>query len=181
MSSRQVIAVAEVHTNLKVSESQAQEVSHWWRCQRCCGRNVEPANVWSHHILCHHWSTEEHPRETYWGIFPGAADIWCFNWAWIYVGWRYSCCWCCHKTCWYVYEEPIIRFPIKISSMNMLDQRAETRWNSINWKCPDDVSNAVHYWRSLCISEHGSRTPNLLISDGYEFLWETLFFATEKK
>jgi len=31
-----------------------------------------------------------------------------------------------------------------------------------------------------CISEHGSSTPSLLISDGYEFLWGTLFFATKK-
>jgi len=65
--------------------------------------------------------------------------------------------------------------------MYMLDQRAETLRNSTNWKCPDVVSNAVHYWRLSCISEHGSRTPNLLISDGYEFLWGTLFFATKKK
>jgi len=62
----------------------------------------------------------------------------------------------------------------------MLDQRAETQWNSISWKCPDDVSNAVHYWRLSCISEHESSTPKLLISDGYELLWGTLFLATKK-
>ena len=49
----------------KSASIQAQDLSHWWRCQRCCGRNVEPANVWSHHILCHQWSTQEHPTETY--------------------------------------------------------------------------------------------------------------------
>jgi len=47
-------------------------------------------------------------------------------------------------------------------------------------KCPDDVSNAVHCWRLSCISEHGNSTPNLLISDGYELLCGTLFFATKK-
>jgi len=49
----------------KSARTQEWEVSHWWRCQRCCGRNAEPANFWSHHLLCHHWSTQEHPTETY--------------------------------------------------------------------------------------------------------------------
>jgi len=30
-----------------------------------------------------------------------------------------------------------------------------------------------------CISEHGSSIPNLLVSDGYELLRGTLFFATK--
>jgi len=64
--------------------------------------------------------------------------------------------------------------------MYMLDQRAETRLNSFNWKRPDDVSNAVHCWHLSCISEHGSNTPNLLVSDCYELLWGTLIFATKR-
>ena len=91
LSSRQVIAVAAVHTNLKVSKHpSARGISLmemlemlWKRCR---------ASKRLKSLLCHHWSTEERPRETYWGIFPGVADIWCFNWVWIYVRWRYWCC-----------------------------------------------------------------------------------------
>ena len=46
-------------------------------------------------------------------------------------------------------------------------KRAETRWNSIKWKCLDNVSNAEHYWRLSCISEHGSSTPNFLLATNY--------------